>query len=84
VDDPLVPENRGPFHVEYDGCRCTVSRGRTTPLLRAPAPVLAQVFAGELRVMEAVRMRLAEADGDLSAIDALFRTDSCFRLLDEF
>jgi predicted acetyltransferase len=84
IEDGLVPENAGPFVVEFDGCRATVTRGSAAPLLRTTAPAFAQVFAGELRVVEALRLGVAEAEGDVGTIDALFRTDSCFRLLDEF
>lgn len=84
VDDPLVPENAGPFMVEFDGRRCTVQRRDATPLLRMSAPAFAQIYAGELRVVEALRLGLADSAGDVSTIDALFRTDTCFRLLDEF
>lgn len=85
VLDELVPENEGPFDVDYDGARVGIARGSTArPLLRLPVTTLAQVFAGELTVAEALRLGLAEAEGDASAIDALFRVDQCFRLLDEF
>lgn len=85
VLDDILPENEGPFDVEYDGSRVTVSRGTSArPLLRLPIAAFAQVFAGELTVRETLRLGRAEADGDASAIDALFRVDRCFRLLDEF
>jgi predicted acetyltransferase len=82
--DGVVPDNEGPFEVDYDGSRVTVKRGSATPLLRMPIATLAQVFAGELRVREALNLGLAECDGDASAIDLLFRSEHCFRLLDEF
>jgi predicted acetyltransferase len=82
--DELVPENEGPFEVEYDGGRAAVKRGAVRPLLRLPVATFAQVFAGELSVREALNIGLAECDGDASAVDALFRVDRCFRLLDEF
>jgi predicted acetyltransferase len=84
VLDEQVPENEGPFGVEFDGSRAVVKRGSEGPLLRLPVHVLAQVYAGELSVREALMLGLAECDGDASAIDALFRVDRCFRLLDEF
>ncbi|HEX2168480.1 MAG TPA: GNAT family N-acetyltransferase [Longimicrobiales bacterium] len=84
VLDELVPENEGPFEVDYDGSRVALKRGTARPTLRLPVTTLAQVYAGELSIREAVHLGLAECDGDASAIDALFRVDRCFRLLDEF
>lgn len=84
VRDSIVPENDGEFVVEYDGGRATVTRGSARPLLRLPVSVLAQVYAGELRVADALMLGRATHDGDLAAVDSLFRTDRCFRLLDEF
>jgi predicted acetyltransferase len=94
LHDPLVPENEGPFVVDYDGARATLRRdvpvavssqpgngGR--PALRIGAAMFAKVFAGELSVQDALNLG-AECDGDASTIDALFRVDRCFRLLDEF
>jgi predicted acetyltransferase len=82
--DEQVPENEGPFEVEYDGSRVAVKRGNARPQLRMPVAAFAQVFAGELSVREALNLGLAECDGDASAVDVLFRVESCFRLLDEF
>lgn len=82
--DELVPENEGPFAVDYDGSRATVKRGTARPTLRMPMTAFAQVFAGELRVREALNLGLAECDGDVSAVDTLFASEHCFRLLDEF
>jgi predicted acetyltransferase len=84
VTDTLAPENAGPFTVEFDGSRVAVRRGSARPLLRMPASVLAQVFAGELRVRQALVMGIAEAEGDATSADTLFQADRCFRLLDEF
>lgn len=84
VLDELVPENEGPFAVEYDGRRVSVTRAAAQPLLRLPVATLAQVFAGEMTVAESLQLGLAEAEGDAAAVDSLFRVDRCFRLLDEF
>jgi predicted acetyltransferase len=97
VDDPLVPANAGPFVIEFDGRRAAVAEDAAVnaaggaagaaavrPLLRLTAPAFAQVFAGELSVRDALNLGSAECDGDAAAIDALFRVDRCFRLLDEF
>jgi predicted acetyltransferase len=84
VEDELLPENAGPFVVEFDGARVAVRRGSARPELHMSAAVFAQIFAGELGLLDAVRLRLVRADGDAGAADTLFRTDRCFRLLDEF
>jgi len=84
VVDDIVSENQGPFVVDFDGRRTTVKRGTAHPALRLNVTSLAQIFAGELTVSQALNLGLAECDGDASAIDALFRVDRCFRLLDEF
>lgn len=84
VIDDIVDSNSGPFEVEYDGSRTSVRRGTVRPLLQLSAAAFAQIFAGELSVKEALNLGLAECDGDAAAIDALFRVDRCFRLLDEF
>jgi predicted acetyltransferase len=84
VIDPLIPANEGPLQIDFDGRRAHVRPGSAQPLLRLPASVLAQIFAGELSVTQAVSLGRATAEGDVSSIDALFRADRCFRLLDEF
>jgi predicted N-acetyltransferase YhbS len=83
VTDPLAPD-QPPLHADFDGSRVHVKRGTARPCLRAPLAVMSQIFAGELRVHQAVALGRAAGDGDLSSIDALFRVDRCFRLLDEF
>jgi hypothetical protein len=70
--------------VDFDGTRATVSERAERPALRIRADAFAQLFAGEMSVLDTLRLGLAEADGDVSAIHAVFRTDRCFRLLDEF
>jgi predicted acetyltransferase len=84
VQDGIVPENDGEFVVEFDGRGVTVERGSVRPLLRLPVAVLAQIYAGELRVQDALMLGRAEHEGNVSTIDTFFRTERCFRLLDEF
>jgi predicted acetyltransferase len=84
VRDAIVPENDGSLVVDFDGDRASVRRGSARPLLRLPVAVLAQVHAGELGIKDALALGLAEHDGDVAAVDALFRSDRCFRLMDEF
>jgi predicted acetyltransferase len=84
VRDAIVPENDGEFVVDFDGSQATVRRGSARPLLRLPVAVLAQLLAGELDVGQALALDRARQDGEMGAVDALFRTGRCFRLLDEF
>jgi predicted acetyltransferase len=84
VADDVVSENTGPFVIDFDGHRATVSRGAARPTLRTSARGFAQLFAGELQLTDAIQLDLAEVTGDASSIGALFRADRCFRLLDEF
>jgi predicted acetyltransferase len=82
--DDVVLENTGPFTVDFDGHRAAVTRGAARPTLRTSARGFAQIFAGELQLTAAIRLDLAEVIGDASSIGPLFRSDRCFRLLDEF
>jgi len=85
VRDPELPENAGPFTIDFDGRSATVTTGRDADvLLRTDAATLAQLYAGEIGVSAAVRLGSAQADGDVSAVDAMLRSDSSFRLLDVF
>ena len=85
IDDGIVPENAGPFGLDFDGRAVRVTRGKNArPTLRTSSAGFAQIFAGEVSVMSAISLGIASVDGDASSIQALFRTDRCFRLLDEF
>lgn len=84
VVDEQVEANDGDFVVDFDGARARVTRGSASPRLRLPVSVLAQVFAGEIGVVEALNAGRAESDGDVTTLDSLFRVERCFRLLDEF
>ena len=85
VDDEVVAENRGPFVIDFNGDRASVERSNANgPALRCTAAAFAQIFAGELTVQDALNVGVAEADGNVAAVNALFRTERCFRLLDEF
>jgi predicted acetyltransferase len=86
VRDPELPENDGPFRVEHDAGCVSVAPGRADApnFLRIGAPTFAQIYCGELGVLDARRLGLAEVGGDAAAIDALFRMRRRFRLLDEF
>jgi predicted acetyltransferase len=84
IHDAIVPENDGSFIAEFDGRQLTMTRGTARPLLKLSVAVLGQIYAGELRVGDALMLGLAGHEGDVSVLDALFRTDRCFRLLDAF
>lgn len=84
VADDVVEANAQPLTVDFDGSAARVSAGAAAPMLRISAPAFAQVYAGELTVRAALQLGTAQCDGDASAINALFRTDRSFRLLDEF
>jgi predicted acetyltransferase len=86
LSDPELPENGGPFHVEHDAGAVSATPGRTDArnVLRTDAPTFAQIYCGELGVLDARRLGCAEVTGDAAAIDALFRARRRFRLLDEF
>jgi predicted acetyltransferase len=84
IDDPQLPANHGPFRVDFDGSRARVVEGTGAPLVfRSNASVIARVFVGEMLPSIAVRLGLAVCDGDVYALDRVFRSRS-FRLLDEF
>jgi predicted acetyltransferase len=84
VVDDVVPENTGPFVIDFDGRRASVTRGSARPTLQTSARGFAQIFAGELQLGDAIALDLADVIGDASSIGALFRSERCFRLLDEF
>lgn len=88
VRDPQLPENDGPWQVSYDGralsCEPAVAAESD---IAFSASAFAQVFAGELRASDAVRLGLGESKLDepgLATVDALFHTGRTYRLLDEF
>jgi predicted acetyltransferase len=91
VADGELPENQGPWLVGFDGV--AVSCAPAAAALASAADIVmgagafAQVFAGELRPSDAVRLGLASstlAGAELARVDALFHTGRTFRLLDEF
>ena len=61
VDDPMFPDNTGPWRVRVDGGRATVD-----PAERAHRPiaisVLSSMFSGYLRPQDAVRLGALDAD----------------------
>jgi predicted acetyltransferase len=88
VTDPVLADNAAPLRVDFDGSVATVEsasrHGESGTRLEAEIGTLTQIYAGELTVRTAARLGLAQAAGDVDALDALFRPSSAFRLLDEF
>jgi predicted acetyltransferase len=85
VRDPLLPENEGPWQVDFDGRQVRCTRAGAAPVeLHTDAATLAQIHAGELRVSEAARFGRAEVRGPAAPLDALFQAGRTLRLLDEF
>jgi predicted acetyltransferase len=85
VRDAELPENASRLRLEHEGGSVAVAAaGSTANALRTDAPTFAQIYFGELGVLEARRLGVAAVDGDAAAIDALFRVGRGFRLLDEF
>jgi predicted acetyltransferase len=91
VPDPELPENEGTWLVRFDGtdvhCDAAAADGAAAPDLELPAAAFAQLYVGELRATDAVRLGLGRgtaAPDALAAVDALFHSCRTLRLLDEF
>jgi predicted N-acetyltransferase YhbS len=84
--DSELPDNNLPFEVDHDGLHTAIRDGAGTPPARlaAGAAALAQIYAGELPVSAAIRFGVAEASGNVRALDAFFAAPGAFRLLDDF
>lgn len=87
VDDPQVPQNRGPWHVRIDGDEVSVSPA-TGPdadaRIHTDAPTLARIFAGDLAPGDAGRSGPADTGGDAGLLDRAFATTERYWLMDEF
>lgn len=86
VEDALVAGNTGDHTVEFTGTATTVRPGAAgcDAGLALDIGTLAQLYAGELRVTDAVRLGRARVAGDVARIERFFRPRTAFRLLDEF
>jgi predicted acetyltransferase len=93
--DRELPENEGPWEVRLGGAGSGAEVGRTEggrggpargagTRLSTDATGFAAILGGELGVAVAVRLGLAEAAGDVAALDRAFRAPAAFRLYDEF
>lgn len=88
IDDPDLPENRGPWQVAFEAGRATVTEARSThpndAALTTDAATFAEIYTGTLSPSTAVRFGLATGDGELRALDRIFTLDPPFWMLDEF
>jgi predicted acetyltransferase len=88
VRDRELPENCGPFEVAVRDGEAAVTAGEivstSVTALETNASTFAQIYVGEISVRDAVRLGRATASGDVNGLDALFRTEPEFRILDEF
>ncbi|NJD10225.1 MAG: GNAT family N-acetyltransferase [Gemmatimonadetes bacterium] len=88
VLDPELPENEGPWLVTcaHGTVSCRPGAAAVRIDLELGAAAFAQLFVGELSAGVAVGLGLARSDApeQLAVVDALFRCDRTYRLLDEF
>jgi predicted acetyltransferase len=87
VDDPELPENRGPWEIEIAGQEMEMRPATGTSVdvsLSLDAATLARVHAGELSASEARALGDARIDGDAALLDRVFATFERPWLLDEF
>jgi len=87
VGDRDLPQNTGPWRVEFDGARLAVERasGASAAVrLEADIAALSQLYVGELDLASAVRLGGVRVDGAIDPLAALFGPPAGFRLLDEF
>jgi predicted acetyltransferase len=88
VDDPEIPENRGPWLVTIESGRARV-RTPTDPRgaqadLAVDAPTFAEIFTGSIAPTAAARLGLARIEGAAVELDRIFKLERPFWLLDEF
>jgi predicted acetyltransferase len=85
IHDPQLPENCGPFDVEYDGESVhTSTPARAQPVLNTDIATFSQLYAGEIDLRTATRMGRATVNGNSASLANFFQPDGVFRLLDEF
>ncbi len=87
VDDPELPENRGPWEIELAGQEMEMrpsANGRVDASMTLDAATLARLYAGELTASEARALGGARIDGDVGLLDRMFATFERPWLLDEF
>lgn len=85
VEDRELPDNAGPFLVDFDGATACVRPGSGAGVtLECDASGFARIYAGEIPASRAARLGLARVDGDARPLDRLFALSPAFRLLDEF
>jgi predicted acetyltransferase len=88
VDDPELPENRGPWTLTLEEGRARVRPGGdprgADAALAASAATVAEIFTGTIAPTTAARLGQARIEGAGAALDRIFAPDQPFWLLDEF
>jgi predicted acetyltransferase len=62
VEDPMFPENAGPWSLRVAGGKASVERVETAAPRPIPIGVLSSMFTGHLRAPDAVRLGFLDAD----------------------
>ena len=62
VDDPMYPENAGPWRMEVRGGAATVQLDHAESCRPIPVGALSAMFTGYLRPRDAVRLGFLDAD----------------------
>lgn len=85
VEDPVLPENRGPWAVTIDGGRFEVeAAGSAGPVARTDVGTLAQIYLGYVRASAAREIGILDADAETAELlDAAFAGPRA-SLLDHF
>jgi predicted acetyltransferase len=88
IDDPEIPENRGPWRVTIEGGRAQVQPRTgshiTQAALAADAATFAEICTGTIAPTAAMRLGLARIEGASAMLDLSFAPAQPFWLLDEF
>jgi predicted acetyltransferase len=88
VEEPQLPENRGPWTFTLEGGRARVRAGAdpraADAALATDAATFAEIFTGTIAPTSAARLGLARIEGAGHALGRIFAPDRTFWLLDEF
>jgi predicted acetyltransferase len=88
VEDPELPENRGPWTLTLEDGHARVRPGgdprRADAALQADAATFAEIFTGTIAPTAAARIGLARLEGAGAVLDRIFVPEQPFWLLDEF
>lgn len=88
VTDGIIGQNNVALHIQIDCDGATVSvadaASESSTSIHADVGTFTQIYLGELTVSNAIRLGRARVNGDVKKLDATFRTEPAFVLLDEF